>query len=715
MRTHLDFHGDLAGLYARFSMAVASAITADRERWALWLPVALGVGVAGYFVPDSEPPAWLGVVALVGSVLGLVATWRSRTGPMPWLLIIALALGFVVAQTRTQGLATAMLTDDWRGEVTGVVERAEARPRATRLILRDLTMSRSFRAYKPDVIPERVRLRVAARGQSPPIGARISVLAVLRPPSPPTAPGSHDFQRAAYFKGIGAVGFALGRPRVIEPAVSAPGPGDWLARARAWLSATIRAALPGQAGALATALLTGDRSAIDKDVMQAMREAGLAHLLAISGLHMGLVAGVVFFTVRLGLAAFEHTALNWPIKKVAAIAALLFAAIYLALSGATVPTQRAFIMTSIVLLAVVIDRRALSMRLVAWAGAVVLLLAPESVLSASFQLSFAAVTALIAVYEAIGRRRFRGPERGIEHTGPSRFGRMARYFAALTTTSVVAVAATAPFALYHFQEVPTVGVLANLAAIPMTGIWIMPAGVAALALAPFGLMEGPLWVMGHGLEILLWVARTLSEWAGSPIRVTAPPVIVPLVAAAGGLWLCIWRTRWRHLGWAGPVVAVVLTLNTVPPSLLISGDGRLAAARGEDGSLTLSSTVRGRFAAESWRRYTGASRTKPWSADDGQGLRCDKLGCTAQVGRIVLAVAEDARSHEEDCRRADILISRVPIRQPCTGPSQIIGPRELRRGGAHAVWRMGEGVRVETVRDRRGNRPWVVKFEHKRQ
>jgi len=345
----------------------------------------------------------------------------------------------------------------------------------------------------------------------------VRLRAVLQPPAEPAAPGALDFARQAYFQRLGAVGYVFGRAEVLAPADHQLPFGLWLHRLREAMAARILEALPGESGAVAAALMTGVRGAIPEEVMATMHDSGLAHLLAISGLHMGLVVGLLFFALRAGMALVPGLALRRPIKKWVAVGAILGALGYLLLTGATVPTQPAFVMVSLVLVAVMLDRRGLSLRLVAWAAVFVLAAAPESLLSASFQMSFAAVIALITGYEVTA-------ERGLAALGERRLAvRVVAYLAGVAVTSLIAGLATAPFALYHFNRIAWYGLLANLVAVPLTAFWIMPWALVAFALMPFGAEALALAPMGWGIDLLLAVARDVAALPSAVSLVPATP------------------------------------------------------------------------------------------------------------------------------------------------------------------------------------------------
>jgi competence protein ComEC len=678
------------------------------------------VGIAVYFLLRVEPPGWLGAALLMGLGCGGLL-YRRRPGL--WLLILALgmvAAGFTAAQLRT-ALVAAPVLEKKLGPVTvtGKVLSAEPREGGGRVVL----SSPDLPGLAPEATPERVRVKLTGRDPSnPQPGEWVRLRAVLRPPPGPAAPGAFDFARQAYFARLGAVGYAVRHAEVLEipPAGMATvtsGPRGawrlWWSGLRHRIARRVLAALPGERGAIAAALMTGERGAIPEPVVEAMRDSGLAHLLAISGLHMGLVAGLLFFGIRALLALVPSLALNHPIKKWAAVAAaagglaylLLVGAAYLLLVGATVPSQRAFLMVSVVLLAVLLDRSAISLRLVAWAALVILLLAPESLLSASFQMSFAAVTALVAGYEVVTLRRAgRAAERGMGR-------RMAFYLAGVALTSVIAILATAPFAVYHFNRMAWYGLAANLVAVPLTGFWIMPWALVAFALMPFGLEALALQPMGWGIGAVIAVAEDIAGLPGAVTPVRALPLAGFALIVLGGLWLCLWQRPWRLYG----LIAVALGLLSLPlarpPDLLVSEDGKLMALRDPDGRMWLSSTRTARFTAETWLRRAGQGEGLSWpNGVEGRpsGLICDSLGCIYRRAGWSVALAQRKAALEEDCREVRVLISREPVpKHRCRGPEVVIDRFDLWREGGHALWLAGEEVRVESVADRRGARPWV--------
>lgn len=675
---------------------------ADHDRWILWTPVAFGSGILVYFALVDEPAIWIGP-GFTLACLVLLYLWRRDIALTMACTAMAIAAGgFTMAKLRSDAVAAPVLQKPVGPlYVEGLVVRFESFPDRPRVMLERIRLDGR---RVPEAVPARLLVRLKPDATAS-VGARIRVLARLLPPPGPVEPGGFDYQRRAWFERIGATGYALGDIREI------PGEGisDVATRAalavgrlRQAMADRIRAALPGTEGALAAALIVGDRSAVPEEVTEALRDSGLAHLLAISGLHIGLVASIIFFAVRALLAVIEPVALRLDARKVAAAAALVASFIYLLISGATLPTQRAFVMGGLVLCALLLDRKAISLRLVAVAALVVLILTPESVLSASFQMSFAAVTALVALYEVLSPRL-----RGRWKTGIP--GRVGFYFLMLAVTTFVAGAATGVIASYHFGRITHYGVIANLLAIPLTALWIMPTAVIASALMPFG-ADGPaLQLMGMGIDLLTALAAEASIWPGAVTLVPAIPANAFLLLVGGGLWLCLMRARWR---WAGPML-MVAGVGLVPfaqrPDILVSESGKLVAVRLADGSLAMSTARAEGFAAERWMRSNGQRTAETWQqgALQGREPHCDLQGCIFTSGLHTVAIVQRRAAFAEDCRTASVVISNLWPRRHCGATSTVIARRELLRGGAHAVYLDGPVPRVVSVNAVRGRRPWV--------
>lgn len=684
---------------------LAGQLRAERDRWVLWIPVGFGLGIGGYFALPVEPGVALGPAVSVVLATGLLISRRKGGSILAWVAALVVSLGFTTAQVRTALIPDHLLTHPVSGVASGTVAGVEDRPTRPRVILSKARLVSVGGVW----LLAKVRISLRSGAALPEIGEVVEIPASLRPPPAPSAPGAYDFRRTAFFNLVSAVGYATGPYRALDRPETADSFGEslrtWLSGYRLSLSRRITEALPGPTGALASALLTGERGPLPEEALKNMRESGLAHLLAISGLHMGLVAGVVFLGLRAVLSLSRRLALRYPVKKWAALGALIFAAAYLCLSGASVPTQRAFMMTGLVLVGVLLDREAISLRLVAWAAMLVLVFRPEALLSASFQLSFAAVTALVATYEWLAARRRRVGWR----EGGWR-GRVLIYLGALLLTSLVANIATLPFSAYHFNRIAAHGLASNMVAVPLTGFWIMPWGVLALALAPFGLEGLALTPMGWGLDLLLRIAKIVSGWPGAVISVAAWPALAPVLIGIAGAWLCLWRKPWR-LGGFGAVAAAVLLIAMSPgPKVMVTADGRLAGYLASDGRLMLSETRREKFTAELWGRRAGGVATAGWrevaeTSDEDAEVNCDDLGCTLHVNGAMVAVAGSGRALADDCRRATVVITTA-FAPACEGPRWVFDQARLLQSGGVVIWADGPGIRVEALRAMDGERPW---------
>jgi competence protein ComEC len=585
-------------------------------------------------------------------------------------------------------------------ELVGRVESAQLHGPGIRAVLAPIVIDG---VDKKDM-PRRVRVSVRHGGKLLAPGAIVRLDAVLMPPPPPAEPGDYDFGRAAYFLGIGAVGYAFGSAELVGPAP----PPDLRGRSalalqalRFRMSARIHAVLPGSTGAIAAALITGDRGGISEADDQSLRDAGLAHVLAIAGLHMALVGLGLFWTVRALLALWPAIALTQPIKKWAALAALFGAGFYLAISGAATPALRAFTMLAMMLLAIVFDRPALSMRSLAFAATVLLVAAPESLIEPGFQMSFAAVASLIAVAEWEQRRA--SAREGLPGLP---FPKLRRYVHGIAMTSFVGSMATLPYAAFHFDRATHYAVLGNLLAMPIMGFVTMPMAALSVLTMPLGLDVIPLRAMGLGIRAMLAVGKYVSHLPGAVTTVPAWPLAALVLISLGGLWIVIWKSRWRWFGLAPAVAGIALVLLARPPDLLVARDGLTIAIRGSDGKLHFVRRIVDEYSASEWLKRDGDPRTSANAmAGPKDGVHCDALGCIARIRGHTVAAESRVDALREDCANADIVVGDLPMRDACRGPKIVIDRFDVIRNGAYAIW-LGGRLTVETVQGARGDRPW---------
>jgi competence protein ComEC len=678
----------------------------ERVRWPLWLPVGLGTGIGLYFALPFEPSVTIAVLSGGSAIcFAMLAAWSGSSFARAFLaLLAAIAFGFAVAKARTEFVAAPVLTHKvGPAYIEGQVVEAQIHGKGQRAV------------FAPSRIGHLKQLprfvRVSFRGETDLLvpGHRVGFKAVLMPPPPPATPDGYDFGRDAYYDRIGGVGYAYGEPVALDPP-SSPGWRERLAKTvelmRWRVTQRIQNVLPGSTGGIAAALITGDRGGISTDDEAALRDAGLAHVLAIAGLHMALVGLGLFWAIRAVLALFPVIALNYPIKKWAAVGALGGAAFYLLISGSATPASRAFIMLAIMLVSVLLDRPALSMRSLAFAATILLLMQPETLITPGFQMSFAAVSSLIAVAEWEQARHAKRDDAGGWQSPYWRSLR--RYLGGIATTSLVGSLATAPYAAFHFDRATHYAVLGNLLAMPVMGFIAMPAAAISVILMPLGLDRVPLHVMGWGIDIMLAIGRWVSALPGSVTAISARPVSALVLISLGGLWIVIWRRPWRWLGLLPVAAGIAIAILTTPPDILVGRDGETVAVRGNDGLLRLIREPKDDYTASEWMKRDGDTRDIAGTIGTrANGVRCDGDGCTARTpdGALV-AITRRVDGLADDCGQAAVVISAVPVRSGCAKPKLVIDRFAVARSGAYAVWLKGKTARVETVQNARGDRPW---------
>jgi competence protein ComEC len=678
-------------------------LEAERHQLVLWMPVTLGAGVAAWFVlPDTR--SW--TAALLASLSVSIAALAGMRGGRGAMVIGVAALGFALGLGliwwRAEAVRAPVLVRAAIVSVEGRVTRIQplpARELARMWIAVEVWVGRA----RADM-PFRVRVNVD-EGDLPTgliEGSRVRVRARLMPPAPPAVPGAYDFARVAWFEGLGATGRAL----EVTVLARAPGGGEGI---RTRLTRHIEAQLPGSAGGIAAALATGDTGAIADDDAEAMRRAGLAHLLSVSGLHITAVVGIVMALALRLLALSPALALTGRVPLLAGAAAAAAAIGYTWLTGAEVPTIRSCVAALMVLAALALGREAVTLRLVA-AGALVVLVAwPEALAGASFQLSFAAVTAIVALHE---HPRVRALFLVREEAW---WRRVLREGASLLATGLLVELALMPIAVFHFHKAGLYGALANIVAIPLTTFVVMPLEAAALAFDPLGLGTPLWWLTGQALRRLLWLANTV---ASAPGAVTALPAMSRGafgVMIAGGVWVALWRTRARWAGLAPLAVGAVWTLSTPAPDLLVTGDGRHLAWRGDDGRLALLRDRAGDYTRDTLAENAGVDGELA-ALSETRAARCNQDLCwtSRQIGarRVTLLATRsgyliDAGAFIDLCRRVDIVVSERRLPRRCRARWLTLDRGALQRTGGIAV--SLANAQVTKVREPDDAHPWIMR------
>lgn len=694
-------NGTAVSLWSRGSDQVIGWVRAEAGPGRLlpWVPVAFGAGIAIYFAAEREPVAWVAAITAAALCLGAFAARRSRIFSIA-VLLAALAGGFAAAALKTARVAHGVLARPmFSVSIKGFVETRDERERTDRFVLRveDMESARGIQKL------ERVRLSVK-KGTAPAVGSFVELKARLLPPLSPLRPGSYDFGRDMYFQGIGASGFVMGAIKTIE----APRSGGFYLRyaaamqgMRDAIDSRIRSVVSGDNRAIATALLTGRRDAISAPVNDAMFISGLGHVLSISGYHMAVVAGVVFFAVRALLALFPALTVTFPIKKWSAAAALLAAAFYLLLSGAEVATQRSFFMTAVVLIAVMVDRRAITFRTLAVAAMIVLAVAPEALVHPSFQMSFAATLGLVALVQ-IGMPNLLSSPDNSQVARAALWG--GREITMLALASLVAGFATMPYAASHFHRVTPYGVLANLAAMPVVSALVMPAGLLGILAMPFG-FDGVFWrLMDVGIGWMIAVSQWVAALPGAIGQIASFGAGPLAIMSAGIIALGLLRTPLRWGGAGLIALATVWALTTPQPDMLVAADGNAVAVRGKDGRLRLMRTGKDAFLSREWLAADADGR-KPNDASLTEGVSCDDSGCVVQAADgATIALTLKPEAFADDCAGAAVIVT---LRQPPADCAALVLDQEmLRRRGTLALRKTADGYTITANRPRGINRPW---------
>lgn len=663
-----------------------------RQRGSLfeWVPVCFAMGIGAYFSARFEPS--IGFLVTIGCVALCCLFLASRTGEAfrPFFMAVFLiATGFLLAAQRAHLVAGPVL--DWRyfGPIEGrVINLDRSGSDALRITLDEVVLKDVRKVRTPQ------RVRISLHGDQslsvkPVPGLRIMTTGHLSPPGGPVEPGGFDFQRHAWFEQLGAVGYTRVPVLAIAPAAESSA-GLAIFRIRMAMSEHILGILSGDTGGFAVAVTTGARSAISQKALEDLRASNLAHLLAISGLHMGLLTAFVFGLLRVGFALVPMFALRAPVRKLAAGGALVVAAGYLAMSGGNVATERAFIMVAVALCAIMVNRRTISLRAVAIAATIVLILRPEALLGPGFQMSFAATTALVAVF---GWMRDRDIPFGPKWVQP---------VVGVLLASGVSGLATAPVGAAHFNVISHYGLLANLLSVPVMGTVVVPAAVLAFCLAPVGLDWIGLWIMGAGLRWILEVGAFVAQLDGARSFVPGPGSLVLPIIALGGLWIVLWQGRMRIAGMVPVLVAFVMWANTQRPVALIAENGALVGVMTDRGR-ALSKPRGAGFVAKNWLENDGTPVEQSVAAllwpKSGEGILPDGTTLLHLSGKKTVAQFKNCAPHQI----VVVSTTLTPVSLDC----EVYDPQRLRNMGAVAIHYKNDVLVLKTVRDVSGDRLWT--------
>jgi len=671
-------------------------LEAERAQLPPWFVVGLGVGIAAWFSLGT-PSQWAAFLCIAAALsIGGFVVGSGRSGQALGWFALAMTIGCTLVWARADGVAAPRLERPVVAAFDARVERVES------LVARDsvrLTLAPSDAALPPRV---RVSVDSDAAPKDVAAGAVVRVRARLAPPPPMALPGTYDFARDAWFRKIGAVGKALGPVEIVRPATAAG-----LDSVRQRLAHHIRERLPGDGAGIGVALVTGDQNSVSEADAQAMRASGLTHLLSVSGLHIAaVVAFAMFLSLKL-LALSERLALRFNLVLVSAGVGAAAGIGYTLLTGAQVPTVRSCVAALLVLLGIALGREAISIRLIAVGALIVLLFRPEALAGPSFQMSFAAVTAIVAIHSTGWSRRL------FQRRDEGPVMRLARAAGAILLTGLAVEFALIPFALFHFHRTGLYGVMANVVAIPLTTFVIMPLEASALLLDVVGLGK-PLWVLtGLAIEALLRLAHMVAALPGAVAMMPSMPRWAFALMVAGGLWLCLWTSRMRLLGLVPVAIGAAAGALAPTPDLLATGDGRHLVIVDRDGTPLLLRDRAGDYVRQLFAEASGYDGdpenlgTRPYSD-------CSRDACLALIRKDgadwrVLATRSATRidwaTITRACADADIVISERWLPRGCTPRWLKLDRAALAKTGGVSIY-LGPRPRVETVAERVRAHPW---------
>lgn len=578
----------------------------ERNRWFMWIPVLFGIGIGVYFQLPSEPSRWM-ILVIIEAMLVAAYFFRHYPERLLGLGVLAImVLGFANIQLKTIYLSKdEIIPYDRKLYLTGRVSEAGKNYRGNpRFVLENI------RDFDGNQVEGRYKISLTSKSSQPQNGECVELVATVSAPGHPTIVGGYQMDRKTFFEGVNASGYASSRALPIDCLDETPFSSrleKFASDLRAKIVAEIHAVLPPDEAGMTAAIVAGERGGIRQEITNNYRDSGLAHFISISGLHMSMLAGMMFFLVRLIIALIPPLALRYDSKKIAALFAVFMSMVYLVISGAEIPSQRAFIMTFIVLLGVLFSRKAISMRMISWAALIVLVISPQAMISASFQMSFAAVVALIAFYErfAGSLHRFLNGQGHGDLNLPSKIIRLIWvYFIGIMVSDLVASLATLPFAIYHFNRIAVYTTLGNMLAGPVIGLIIMPFVLIALLLMPFNLEVWALKIVGFGIAKVNEVTAYVAALPEAGFKVMSIPLWGLLLIVFGTLWLSIWNLKWRRWGWLGILLGCLSVFEVKVPDMMADKYGEVFAVKDNQGRMVILPSRGNNYIKKVWLEKT---------------------------------------------------------------------------------------------------------------
>ena len=650
----------------------------ELENFELWIPVALAIGVLTNF---SYGNSHLFIISFCISCLSIIFLCRKHDySKAIIILVLAIATGYFSAVYRIETLKYPMLKNSLsKISIKGTVEELGRTSNGNRILLRDLKIANQL-----NLELKNIRISTKFDTDHLRVGDKIDVFVNLMPPPKPTIFGGFNYAEYAYFKQIGAIGYTVGR---IKKTGSIDDSNFTLKvnSIRDTIANRIRTNMSKRSASISEGMLIGNIGAIDKSDYEAIRIAGLAHIISISGMHIVVVVGLIFFTVKFLLSRVSFIVINYNLKKIAAVFALFASFGYLLISGSPVSAQRAFVMSAIVLLGVIIDRRTNALRAIAIAATVIIIATPETLKSAGLQMSMAASIALIVTFE-----KFSKLEKGLNQQS-SVFKKIIRYIISITFSTLVAGLATAPFVIFHFNQFSTYSILANIAAIPLSDFFIMPVGIISILLMPFGLEHLTLAILEPGIVFLIEYSKFIALLPNANFYIPSFSDNGLALIAFGGIISALCKTQLKFFG----IIMIIIGGSTCffqpKTDVIIDGSGKVFGVV-EGDAIYLSNRNKSRFAVRSWMDKLGIKERK--LLKDIRDVNCNKEKCFIKKhGKEIVIFSEG----EAECLAVDVVVNLTNDKVLNCDGAQIIDKDLLNNNGTHSLTITEDAINIRTA------------------
>lgn len=675
---------------------ISNILLDEKDNWFLWVPVLFGIGVLIYFYLPCEPKLELILIFFTFFIILYFALRKFRKIIVAFVIILA---GFCNIFIKANIQNTNIIPYEQKFfKVNAKIEEIKPTEKGIRILFNEV----KFNKTSLKKLPQKIRVTFKTKLNDAEVGDLVEFNAILSHPKEPIIPGGYEFARQAYFEKIGAVGYAVSNIKIIQKNTNDLFNGGFIENIRFNLQKIILSSSGSSFGGVITALMIGEYASLDKDILENLRISGLAHILAVSGLHVSLIASIIFFSSRLLLNCSSFISLEFNVKKFSAFVTIFGTFVYLLLTGAHIAAIRAFIMTLIFLLAIIFDKIQVGMRSIAIAAIIILIIYPEYLVFPSFQMSFAAVLALISVYDLLIKNGFKIGNYNI-------FYRFIFYFLTIIVSSIIAGIATAPFIAYHFNQISKYSVLANILVLPAVSFYIMPLILAGLVLYPFGLLTYILPLLNYGIDYIIKVAAFV---ANLPLSYNLVPRMSDLSLGfiiMGGLWFLLWQTRWRYYGFLSIIIGMILIFVSKQPDIIIDKDSREFVLL-ENNEVIFSNSIRSKMKKETLLKYYGKKKGKQLSNYLGKHFECSGERCSFfKKNKKILIDYSDNLIFTKCNVEADLIFlpNSDDISEECLN-KKIIYKNLLKQYGSHIVY-LGNKIKIITVSEKLGFRLWNIK------